>query len=84
MFENLYNLFFNEGRDLEKVIKDAYSNMTDSYVGNKKISHLQIAESMKVLNQKVERHLKNKRLELEEQINEIDLAIESIKELRNE
>ena len=84
MFENLYNLFFNEGRDLEKVIKDAYSKMTDSYVGNKKISPLQIAESMKVLNQKVERHLKDKRLELEEQINEIDLAIESIKEFRNE
>ena len=84
MFEKLYSLFFNEGRDLEKVIKDAYSNMTDSYVGNKKISPLQIAESMKVLNQKVERHLKDERLKLKEQINEIDLAIESIKEFRNE
>ena len=84
MFEKLYSLFFNEGRDLEKVIKDAYSNMTDSYVGNKKISPLQIAESMKVLNQKVERHLKDERLKLEEQINEIDSAIESIKEFRNE
>ena len=79
MFEKLYNLFINEGKDLEKVIKNAYSIMVSSYIGNKKISPIQIAESLKTLNNMVENHLKDKRLELQEEMEKLDSAIESLK-----
>ena len=79
MFEKLYNLFINEGKDLEKVIKNAYSIMVSSYIGNKKISPIQIAESLKTLNNMVKNHLKDKRLELQEEMEKLDSAIESLK-----
>lgn len=79
MFEKLYNLFVNEGKDLEKVIHNAYSNLVNSYVGNKKISPIQIAESLKTLNNMVENHLKDRRLELQEEMEKLDSAIESLK-----
>ena len=79
MFEKLYNLFINEGKDLEKVIKNAYSIMVSSYIGNKKISPIQIAESLKTLNNMVENHLKDRSLELQEEIEKLDSALESLK-----
>ena len=79
MFEKLYNLFINEGKDLEKVIKNAYSIMVSSYIGNKKISPNQIAESLKILNNMVENHLKDRRLELQEEMEKLDSALESLK-----
>ena len=79
MFKKLYNLFINEGKYLEKVIKNAYSIMVSSYIGNKKISPNQIAESLKILNNMVENHLKDRRLELQEEIEKLDSALESLK-----
>ena len=84
MFEKLYNLFFNEGKDLEKATKDAFSNITNSYAENKKITPQQSIECLAILNKKVERHLKEERLKLQEQIDNLDSALDSFKQITNE
>lgn len=76
MFWNFLNSEKRKDKDFERAINNAFSNLTEAYVGTDRLTHDQTVVALASLNKKIHQHLQALKAENEEKVKDLSEAIE--------
>ena len=80
---NFLNSEKRKDKDFERVVNNAFKNLTESYIGTDRVNSEEIVVGLAKLNKKIYQYLKDQKLEHEEKAKTISDAIEYLETKSN-